>query len=259
MNTKADKNPNTIIWYYSAGIYLSALVLIEIIAISTSALIGSVLYFFMVLVQMLQAVRYWGQPGEQLYIGLMLAPLMRLFGFVLFLNYGKVITQTFFIGIPIFVAVYLVKKVTNLTWAEVGFNFVSWMRLLLIGLSGVLIGGLQYLFTQQPVHPLSNWLEISFAIIVLLGAGFLEELVFRGLLLRIAITNIGVWPGITFVAIILSIFQIGLLSPVFLVFVFLVGLVMGWLVYRTGSIFGVALAHGLANLTFYLVVPVFLG
>lgn len=47
----------------------------------------------------------------------------------------------------------------------------------------------------------------------------------------------------------------GFLSWPDIVFVFVVALFFGWVVQRTGSILGVALAHGITNIVLYLIAP----
>jgi membrane protease YdiL (CAAX protease family) len=235
---------------------LILLAAIEIVAIFGSALIGAVLYFLLILVLILHASRSWQALGYRFFITLALAPLMRVLGLVLFLNYGNLIAQTFFVSIPNFVAVYLVQRWLGMTWQDLGLRFDNWRRTLLIAFSGILIGGVQFLIVQHRIELPSSLFGTGLWILVLLGVAFLEELIFRGLILSTAISAVGVWPGIIFVALLLAVFQIALVSPLQLVFVCLIGVVMGWLVHRTGSIVAVTMAHGLANLMFYLVMPI---
>lgn len=49
----------------------------------------------------------------------------------------------------------------------------------------------------------------------------------------------------------------GFLSWIDVVFVFVVALFFGWVVKKTGSLFGVTLAHGITNIVLYLIIPFF--
>ena len=88
-------------------------------------------------------------------------------------------------------------------------------------------------------------------------AGFVEEFIFRGVLQRTAVAVFGSWWGIIYVSLLFAVLHMGFLSLIDVVFVFFVALFFGWVVKKTGSLFGVALAHGITNILLYLVVPFF--
>ncbi|MFC1897490.1 type II CAAX prenyl endopeptidase Rce1 family protein [Chloroflexota bacterium] len=56
-----------------------------------------------------------------------------------------------------------------------------------------------------------------------------------------------------------TVLQMGLLSLIDVVFVFIVRLFFGWVVKKTGSLLGVTLAHRIINASLYLVVLFFLA
>ena len=62
-------------------------------------------------------------------------------------------------------------------------------------------------------------------------------------------------PGLVYVSALFAVLHIGHLSVADVMFVFLVGLVFASLVRRTGSLFGVTLAHGATNIGLFLVFP----
>ena len=96
------------------------------------------------------------------------------------------------------------------------------------------------------------------ALILLVFTGFLEELIFRCVLQYTALQQLG-RLGIPYIAVIYAVFHLGYHSVLDLLFVFGVALVFGWFVWRTGSILGVILSHGLTNITLYLVLPILLA
>ena len=81
-----------------------------------------------------------------------------------------------------------------------------------------------------------------------------EELVFRGVVQRCSIEAMGSL-GLVYTAVVFSVLQMGYHSPLQWLLVLLAGLFFGWVVKRTGSLLGVALAHGIANIGLYLVFP----
>ncbi|MFC1593058.1 type II CAAX prenyl endopeptidase Rce1 family protein [Candidatus Omnitrophota bacterium] len=51
--------------------------------------------------------------------------------------------------------------------------------------------------------------------------------------------------------------HMGFLSWIDLIFVFVVAMFFAWVVKKTGSLFGVILAHGATNIMLYLIAPFF--
>ena len=96
------------------------------------------------------------------------------------------------------------------------------------------------------------------AVILLLWTGFVEELIFRGVLQRSAVEAFG-WWGMVYISLLFATLHIGFLSWIDVIFVFAVALFFGWVVKKTGSLLGVSLSHGITNIVLYLVAPFFLG
>ena len=94
------------------------------------------------------------------------------------------------------------------------------------------------------------------ALIFFIFVGFGEELIFRGVLQRVAVDAFGRW-GIVYVAFIFVVLHMGFLSWVDVIFVFAVALFFGRMVKKTGSLVGVTLSHGITNTVLYLIMPFF--
>ncbi len=62
-------------------------------------------------------------------------------------------------------------------------------------------------------------------------------------------------PGVIYTAILYAALHLGYRSALDVVFVLGVGLCFGFVVARTGSLVGVTLSHGLANVTLLIVMP----
>jgi len=160
---------------------------------------------------------------------------------------------------PLLVAAIVVVRTLGLRAREVGFSFSSFPVQLAVGLSGLLFGVVEYLIlAPEPMIIELTWQEVWLpALIFLMCTGFVEEFIFRGVLQRTAVEVFGGWWGIIYVSLLFAVLHIGFLSWIDVIFVFAVALFFGWVVKKTGSLFGVTLAHGITNILLYLVVPFF--
>jgi membrane protease YdiL (CAAX protease family) len=93
------------------------------------------------------------------------------------------------------------------------------------------------------------------ALILLVSTGFIEELVFRGIMQRAASECLGEGLGSVYVAAIFAMMHMGHSSWPDIVFVFGVSLFFSWVVVRTRSVVGVTIAHGVTNIVLFLVLP----
>ena len=100
-----------------------------------------------------------------------------------------------------------------------------------------------------------SWALLAVALI--LATGFVEEFAFRGVMQRSALDAYGTF-GVVLVAAVFAALHIGWLSLFDVAFVFAIGLVFSYLTIKTGSLLGVAVSHGLTNVTLFLIMP-FLG
>ena len=127
---------------------------------------------------------------------------------------------------------------------------------LLIGISGLLLGYIEYLILRpEPLVAELRWeIFLLSALILLIFTGLLEEIIFRGLMQTSAIQNLG-RLGILYVATLFTIMHFGYRSLIDVLFVFMVAVVFGFIVHRTGTLAGVSLSHGLTNISLYLIFP----
>ena len=140
---------------------------------------------------------------------------------------------------------------------------LSWRSLplqLLIGITGILLGYVEYLILHpEPLVVEPRWELIWLPVIFLLiFTGLLEEIIFRGMLQKSSQQYIGRW-GILYVAILYAIMHLGYSSLFNFLFVFAVAIAFGIIVRKTGSIVGVSLSHGLTNISLYLIFPFILA
>lgn len=129
---------------------------------------------------------------------------------------------------------------------------------LLFGLIGLPVGGVAYLLL--PAQPLavdpSSRRSLLVGISVLFITGVLDEVMFRGLLNETARAVFG-RSGIFYVSGLYAALQLETRSPGAVLVALGIALGASWWVERTRSVLGVAVAHGLANVGVYLLLPVF--
>jgi LysM repeat protein len=130
---------------------------------------------------------------------------------------------------------------------------------LLIGCTGFALGiGEYFILRPDPLIDSLSWRAVWVpALILLIGTGFTEEFVFRGVMQSASRDALGK-VAILYVTVLFAVLHVGYKSAVDVAFVFGVGLFFAWVVMRTGSIMGATLSHGITNIALYLVVP-FLG
>jgi len=128
---------------------------------------------------------------------------------------------------------------------------------LAFGLTGPAFGIMEYyILRPEPLASgLSLWEYVLLAFSIAFFTGFVEELVFRGILQGGAVNALGERVGLLGVALVFAFLHMGWLSMLDMVFVFIVGLLFGLFVLKTGSIVGASISHGLTNVVLFMVMP----
>ena len=198
------------------------------------------------------------QPLSRLLYALALVPLIRIVSLTMPL--GRFDETYWFVaaGLPVFVAALIIMAGVGLRPRDVGLR-IGWPALHLhplVILFGLVLGFAEYHILRP--EPLIDGLTLSRfvipALVLMLATGFLEEFIFRGILQRTASAALGPL-AIIYVSVIFAILHIGYRSGTDIVFVFLIALLYGWVVRKTGSIIGVSVSHGVTNITLFLLVP----
>jgi membrane protease YdiL (CAAX protease family) len=198
---------------------------------------------------------------QRIYITLAFAPLIRLVSISLPLGNIPMMYWYLLVGIPISLSIFLVIRYGGFTWEQAGLNLKHWFPQLLFGVVGFDLGYIEYLILQP--EPLVEemtlekiWLP---ALILLIFTGFLEEVIFRGLMQSAFAEKLSRCLGILLISILFAVLHVGYQSLLDVIFVFGVALLFGILTELSGSILGVSIAHGLTNITLFLVFPFIVG
>ena len=243
----------------TALIYLVALVLAEAMTTLIEPRVGLVMHGLILVALLLHASLGARLVQRRFLLCLAMAPLIRLLSLSLPLPEFSFVYWYLVVGVPLFISAYLVARAGKMSKGMLGLTTRGWPLQLLVGLTGIALGYIEYLILDPaPLIPELSLSQIIIpALILFIFTGFLEELIFRGMLQYASIRSLR-RIGIYFVAVVFAVLHLGYLSAIDLLFVFVVALFFGWITIRTGSILGVSIAHGLTNIGLYLIFPLIL-
>lgn len=238
-------------------LYLLGIALAEAVTTFASPQLGLVIHAGLLMLIFLHASIGAGLAEQKFLFTLALAPLIRLMSLSMPLLEFQFLYWYMIIGAPLFLSVWLVFRLTGYTPRDVGLSLGSGVPLQIgVALTGLALGYLEYIILRpEPLVESFSWQSIWLpALILLVFTGFLEELIFRGLMQRASFATLGKL-GPVYVSMLFAVLHIGYGSLADFVFVFLVGFFFSLVVERTRSLLGVTLAHGLTNIALFLIFP----
>lgn len=237
-------------------LYLAAIAAAEGVTAFASPLLGVVVHILILLILIAHASLAGQHPARGIYLGLTLAPLIRILSLSMPLGTIPIIYWYAITALPLLAATFVSIRVLGYSRSEVGLTPGRLPLQVLIGLIGLPLGVVEYLILRP--QPLADsfafgalWLPF---LILMIGTGFTEELIFRGVLQKAAVEKLRI-GALVYVSLLFSVLHMGYYSAVELIFVFAVGLFFAWVAARSRSILGVTLAHGLLNSGLFLFVP----
>jgi uncharacterized protein len=247
-------------WFLVPLLYLALVATAELLAALADPRWSLILHCLLLLAMLWHASWAARAEGRALLVCLAFAPLIRIVSLWLSFPEFPLTYRYLAISLPLFAAVCVARRALGYSWSTLGLNLRALPLQMAVGLTGLLFGPLQYLILRPPpLVPALGWAEAwPPALILLLSTGLLEELIFRGLLLRASVDRLGRW-GLWYSALLFASLQLVQRSPAQFLFALWVGVFFAWLVLRTRSLLGVALAHGLVNAITFLVMPLILG
>jgi membrane protease YdiL (CAAX protease family) len=218
-----------------------------------------VFYSGLLIILFLYVAWWWEYPAHRLLTSLVVIPIARLLGFSLPLADFPPIYRYLLISIPLLATILLICRTVRLSWHNVGLVELNPKKTLLqitIGLSGLVVGYVHYQL-MKPAAIVAGlnlehiWLPV---LILVLCTGFIEELLFRGLLQYSIVNTVGA-IGILYVAILYTLLQSGDQTVYIILFVFSTSLFWALLVRTTQNILGVSISHGLSNVMLFVIAP----
>jgi membrane protease YdiL (CAAX protease family) len=191
-------------------------------------------------------------------LALPLVPIARISDLTMTVKGVPLLVEYALVGLPVLVATAWVAKLVGPRRVLCRISAWSWQQAG-IGLCGVPLGLLAFLiFRPHPLGHPSVAQIIWGSLIVVVFVGFLEEVIFRGLL-QDALTDLYGRSGIAWGSLLFAVAYLGVHPATFVLFAAALGLAFGWVVERTASLVGVILAHSLLAIGLILVWPRVLG
>jgi uncharacterized protein len=238
-------------------VYLLAIAAAEFVTVYVNPIGGALTHIAVLGFVLLNYALIKDEIIQKALVSLALGPLVRIVSLAMPLG-G--IPQTWWyplIYAPLLGAAIVATRLEGLSRKEVALTFKFSLGQLLVALSGIGLGTVEYLILKP--EPLIKELTLqSFwlpALIFFLAVGFVEEYIFRGVMQKSLVDVLGKWWGILFVSAVFALLHLGFYSWVDVVFVFGIALYFGLAVKKTGSLVGVTLSHGIANTVLYLIAP----
>lgn len=236
--------------------YLAAITLAEGLTTLVSPQVGLILHGLILLALLLEAAFSERKFTRRFLLALALAPLTRLMSLVLPLQHFPLAYWYLLVGLPLGISAVVAARVERFSAKELGLTAHDLPFQVLISLSGIGLGAIEYLILRP--KPLVTVLRLELiwlpALILLIFTGLLEEFIFRGLIQSAALRKLG-RGGIVYSALLFAVLHMGYKSWLDGLFVFAVALFFSWAVRSSGSILGATLAHGLTNIGLFLVFP----
>jgi membrane protease YdiL (CAAX protease family) len=220
---------------------------------------GILLHFAVIVVLLgVSTLRDTETPFSRLLLSLVLVPLIRVLSLAMPLTALPPYAWYVLPGLPILVATVTLMRIQRLSLRDVGLSLEQPLVQVLIAATGIPLGIVEYAILQPAplVDAACSPLQLALlAVAFIVSTGYIEELVFRGVLQRRMVRAFGAPLGVLGVTVVFAALHIGWASLPDFLFVFAIGLLYGTLVHATRSITGVAISHGLINVLLFLVMP----
>lgn len=197
------------------------------------------------------------ETSHPLYTALILIPLIRIISVSLPMTDLPEVFGIVAVSIPLFITGIMVAKTIKLTPTEMGFgNYISYKQLL-IALLGLPLGAVKFCMIQPDIKNISAApLEIIMWVIAfIICVGLLEEFLFRGILFNVANKYLGNNKAMIFTSLLYAALTISSKSLLNVIYAFLISLLFCRIFIWKKFIIGLSLAHGLLNITYYLICP----
>lgn len=236
--------------------YLAAIGAAEAVTALYDLQLGVIFHALLMGLLLLHSALVGPSPLQRLLLTLALAPLVRIVSLGLPLAPFPQVYWYLLTGAPLVAAAVVAMWVLGTPWRAVGLSLRGWAWQPPLALAGVGFGAAEfYILRPAPLIAEMEWRQALLpALILFLATGFAEELLFRGVVQRAALDALGI-GGLVYGALLFAILHLGYLSALDVAFVFGVGLLFAVAVYKTGSLAGATLSHGLTNIFLFLVFP----
>jgi hypothetical protein len=161
------------------------------------------------------------------------------------------------VAAPLLFATAMLIRQLGVSRAALGLRTGGNLRLQLTIAGGGLGLGMLTSVVRTPAPLIETFTPLTVllvALMLIIATGFAEELIFRGLLQSVIQPTMGKWTLI-YGALLFTAMHIDYRSAPLILLAFGIGLLFAVIVQLSGSILGITLAHGLLNVTLFLINP----
>ena len=200
--------------------------------------------------------------NNRIYPALMLLPLFRLLNVAIPVFFQLTLFSYSFVYAPMFIPIYFILKEGFISRAEAGITWKGfWFYMPLAVVVGVALGWGEYtVLHAESLVPGSGMMYIlALSVIMIVFVGLVEEFLFRSILLTVMEERLGFVAGLLASSVIFGIMHSGYHLPLEILYVSFAGVVFGLLFWLTRNLPVIALAHGVTNITLFLVAPDYYG
>ncbi len=238
-------------------IYLVALVVAEVLTTYINKEWGLIIHATILFALLIHSAMTESPLFSNLLRSLIAVPIIRIIG----LSMPIIQLQPYYwfpiVAVPLFAASIVIIRSQKLSLKDVGLVKEGLPLQLVIGATGIFLGIVEYtILKPDPLIPVFTPFTAIVAFLVLLvSTGLAEELLFRGIIQSNAEKVFRPAFALIFTAMVFTTMHIGWQSFPDLVFVFAVAIIYGAIFYKTRSIVGITLNHGLSNTILFIVMP----
>lgn len=198
------------------------------------------------------------EPTEQLFQSLLLLPILRIFnlGLPIFTDDPLVFLGTIYLFL--LMSTVTVVRSQDLGLTDLGLTWTD-AHLVIPGVViGLLFGVVQYAMGLEHLayeQTLRNYILLVLTAGILVG--FVEEVIFRGLVQRWTVDLLGQWPAIVVVSALFGFMHSIWLAPMDIVFAGVVSVFLGWTYSTTNNMWFITSVHGMINVGAFLLAPLY--
>lgn len=233
---------------------ISLIILAEILIYRGSMESAMIVHAFTLTILILSAMYI----ENRLFPILMLLPLFRLLNVGMPILFNLTLYSYPIIYAPMFIPIYFIVREKMLSRSEVGITLKGfWLYLPLAVAVGFALGAGEYRVLRSgilvPDFSLESILILSLTMILFVG--LIEEFIFRSGLQTVMEERLGPVAGLAVTSVLFGFMHSGYHIPLEILYVSFAGLVFGLLFWVTRSLLIIAMAHGITNVSLFLVAP----
>jgi membrane protease YdiL (CAAX protease family) len=196
--------------------------------------------------------------NNRIYPALMLLPLFRLLNVAMPVFFDLTLYSYSMVYAPMYIPIYFLVKDGFVGRSEAGLTFKGFLFYFPLAISaGFALGWGEYnVIHPQLLTPGANIKDVLIlAVTMIFFVGIVEEFIFRSSLQTVLEERLGPIVGLLLASVIFGFMHSGYQLPQELLYVSFAGVIFGLLFWLSKSLPIISLAHGVTNISLFLVVP----